>query len=402
MFYAKRVHYTEYAIRDVAVEAERLIKKGRKIIDFSVGDPIKNGFDIPEILKKGICNAVYQGYNYYADPSGERFTREAIAQKEKRHNNIDIDPDHIIVGNGISETFFIFCAAVFDKGDEILVPDPTYPIFFTYPTFFGATVKYYQCDENNDWEPSLESIKKNITKKTKALVIVNPNNPTGAVYSSKKIEEIASIARENNLMLITDEIYDHNIIEGNFKAVANIVKDYPVFGFNGISKCYFATGWRFGYFYVANPNKEALEIKEAVTKVARMRAYTNAPIQRAASELMKKEPFKQKQMKEIKKRRDLIMKRLDEIRLLTYVKPKGAFYIFPNITELVRIGMFKDDKDFIFSILNDIGLLFVHGSGFGPSGKNHFRSVFLADEDKINKGFDMLHNYLKKKGLTVR
>ncbi|MEM4296464.1 MAG: aminotransferase class I/II-fold pyridoxal phosphate-dependent enzyme [Candidatus Anstonellales archaeon] len=396
-FIAQRVKYTEYAIRDVAVEAEKLKKMNKKIVDFSVGDPIKNGFDVPKELKKGLCKAVYEGHNYYADPVGEYETREAIAKKEKMHNNISIDPENIIIGNGISEVFLIFSAALFDKGDEILVPNPTYPIFFTYPRFFGAKVVYYKCDESNEWQPDLEDIKRKLNKRTKAIVIVNPNNPTGSIYSKEVLIEIAKIAKEKNLMLIADEIYDHNIIEGKFYSLASIVKDWPVFGFNGISKCYFATGWRFGYMYIANPDKKTEQIKDAVAKIARMRAYTNAPIQRAAQYLMKKEPFKQKFMFEIRKRRDYFMKRLDEIADISYVRPRGAFYIFPNIGALVKNKVVKDDKDFVFSILRTHGLLFVHGSGFGPAGKNHFRSVFLPDKEKIDMCFDIMEKFLRKR-----
>ncbi len=395
---AKRVKHAEYAIRDVVLEVEK-VKKEKRIFDFSVGDPIINGFDIPKELKEALCWSV-EKYNYYGNPIGEREVREAICIKEKKHNKVYIEPENIITGNGISEMFFIF-SSLFEKSHEFLVPNPCYPIFFTYPRFFGAKVSYYNCDEKNEWMPDVEDIKKKVTKRTRAIVIINPNNPTGAVYDKKTLLEIANIAIENNLLLICDEIYDHNVIEGNFYSLASLVKDYPVFGFNGISKCYFATGWRFGYMYLANPNEETLKILEAAKKVARMRGFTNTVIQVAAIRLMEKEPFFQTFTPEIRKRRDFFLKRLNELiekyPFITYVKPKGAFYIFPNIEKMIKNGIVKSDKDFVFSLIREKGIVFVYGSGFGEKCNNYFRSVFLKNEEETDLMFNELEDFIKKR-----
>jgi len=399
----KRVKYAEYAIRDVIVEAEKVKKKKKKILDFSVGDPIINGFDIPDKLKVALCKSV-EKYNYYGNPIGEKEVREAICIKEKKYNNVYIEPENIITGNGVSEVFFIFSSGLFERGEEILVPNPCYPIFFTYPRFFGASVKFYNCNENNEWMPDVEDIKKKISKKTKAIVIINPNNPTGAVYDRKVLLEIANIAIENKLFLVCDEIYDHNVIEGKFYSLASIVKDYPTFVFNGISKCYFATGWRFGYMYLANPNKETLEMFEHLKKIARMRGFTNTVIQYAATTLMKKEPFLQPYMGEIKKRRDFFLKRLNELiekyPYIDYVKPKGAFYIFPNIKKLIKKNIIKNDRDFVISLIKEKGIVFVYGSGFGKACYHYFRSVFIKSIEEIDEMFNKLELFIKNKSLN--
>ncbi|RME79175.1 MAG: aminotransferase class I/II-fold pyridoxal phosphate-dependent enzyme [Methanobacteriota archaeon] len=384
----KRLAKARYAIRDIVKEAKKVEKAGKKVIYLNSGDPLRHGFDIPQELKEELCKAVANN-NKYGDPVGELSTREAISKREKTVNGISLDSSNIVVGNGISEVFLLICAALLDEGDEILVPGPTYPIYKAYPEFLGAKVVEYRCDENSDWQPDIEDIRAKITPKTVAIVIINPNNPSGALYSSSVVKAIVDVAAEHSLIVFSDEIYDHNILEGEFRSTASLTS-YPIIGLNGISKAFFATGWRFGYMYIANPTEETSLLLDNVKKVANMRAYTNMPIQAAVSSFFDKEPYHMREaMDRIRKNRDYIVKRIGEIDGLSLVKPRAAFYAFPSLPQGV------DDKDFVLSLLKEEGVLFVHGSGFGESGRGHFRIVYLGSEEELSTAMDGLERHAR-------
>ncbi len=389
-----RIHELEYAIRDVVVEAKKVEKAGRKIIPLNIGDPLKYDFDVPEELKEYMVEAIKDGFNYYGDSLGEEDVGQAISYREKAFNNISIDPETIIVGNGVSEVFLMISAALFQNGEELLIPGPSYPIYTSYPKLFGGRPVEYRCDESDGWQPDIDDIRSKITEKTVGIVIINPNNPTGAVYDEKTIKEIADIAKEHNLLLFSDEIYDHNVLEGSFKSTSAIVKDYPVIGLNGISKSYLATGWRMGYMYIANPDEKVMEFKNAVAKMARARLCPVLPVQKAAKKLMLKEPLYFKGINEkYKKRRDLMVKRFNEINGFSVVKPKGAFYMFPRLDFSV-LKAWKDDRDFVYSLLRETGVLTVFGSGFGKYGKDHIRTVYLPPESVINEAMDKIEEFV--------
>jgi len=392
----ERVKSIEYAIRDVVVYAKKLEKAGKKIIYLNIGDPCKYDFDTPQHIKEAYCKAIKNGYNWYGDSKGLPELREAIAEKEKRLNNVDVDPENIVITSGISEAISMFIAAVVDKGDEVLVPGPTYPPYIAYTKFFGGKPVSYRCIEEEGWQPDIEDIRDKINERTKILVIINPNNPTGALYSEKTIKEILDIAAEHELIVVSDEIYDQIVYEKGHVNTAKVAREIPVVVFNGFSKVYLATGWRLGYMYFYDPEGKLGHIREGVEKQARIRLSANTPAQVAAVTALKGPQDHIKEMVEkLKERRDYAWKRLNEIDNISCVKPEAAFYAFPKVN---LENKWKDDKEFVLDLLKNTGVLVVFGSGFDPIyGKNHFRLVFLPPLEILEEAFNKLEEYISSK-----
>ena len=388
-----RVKTIEYAIRDVVVYAKKLEKNGKKIIYLNIGDPCKYDFDTPQHIKEAYCEAIKKGYNWYSDSKGLPELREAIAEKEKRVNNIDIDPENVIVTSGISEAIKMLIAALIDKGDEILVPGPTYPPYIAYTKFFGGKPIAYRCIEEEGWQPDIEDIRNKISEKTKILVIINPNNPTGALYSEKTLKEMLNVAAEHKLVVVSDEIYDQIVYEKRHTNAAKIANEIPVVVFNGFSKVYLAPGWRLGYMYFYDPEGKLESLREGIEKEARIRLSVNTPAQVAAITALKGPQDHIKEMVEkLRERRDYTCKRLNEISGMSCIKPEGAFYAFPKID--LR-NKWKNDKEFVLGLLQNKGVLVVFGSGFDPVyGKNHFRMVFLPPLETLKEAFDKMEEYI--------
>ena len=392
----KRVKSIEYAIRDVVVYAKKLEKTGKKIIYLNIGDPCKYDFDTPQHIKEAYCEAIKKGYNWYSDSKGLLELREAIVEKEKRLNNVNIDSENVVITSGISEAISMFIAAVIDKGDEVLVPGPTYPPYIAYTKFFGGKPVSYKCDEENGWQPDIEDIGNKISSKTKMLVIINPNNPTGALYNEKTIKEILNVAAEHELIVVSDEIYDQIVYEKRHVNTARVAGDIPVVVFNGFSKVYLATGWRLGYMYFYDPERKLEHLREGVEKQARIRLSVNTPAQVAAITALKgPQDHIQEMVEKLRKRRDYTWKRLNEIDGINCVKPEAAFYAFPKI----NLGnKWKDDKEFVLGLLKSKGVLVVFGSGFDPVyGKDHFRMVFLPPLEILEEAFNKLEDYISSK-----
>jgi len=384
---AKRAMEIEYAIRDVVLPARELEKKGVEILKLNIGDPDKFDFDTPEHMKKAVIEEM-EKFNGYGDSEGLLELREAIVEREKKKNNLDISVDDIVVTNGVSESIQMLFGALLEPGDEILVPGPTYPPYIALSKFFGATPVPYRTIEEENWAPDLEDMRKKINEKTKAIAVINPNNPTGALYDRKTLEEIGNIVAENDILLISDEIYDMITYEGKHLS-PSFIKDIPLVIFNGISKVYLSPGWRVGWTIFRDCDGKLSEIKEAYLKQARVRICASILTQKgAAAALNGPQDHIKNLVKKLRERRDYIYKRLNEIDGISTQKPGGAFYIFPKIE--------GDDKKFVLDVLNKVHVLFVHGSGFCPVyGKGHFRSVFLPPLKTIEKAMDALEKYMK-------
>src|SRR3989337_3259502 len=243
----ERTRSVEYAIRDVMVAAKKLEKKGKKIFYLNIGDPVKFDFDTPSHIKEALVRAVEEGANWYAPSEGLPELRDVICEKEKKVNEVKIQPDDVIVTQGISEGIQLLMAAVVEDGDEVLVPGPTYPPYMSYVKFFGGRPISYETVEENKWQPNLDDLRSKITQKTRAIVVINPNNPCGALYDEKVVKEIVSIAGEYRIPILSDEIYDQIVYETKLVSTAHIAKDVSVVGMNGFSKTYLMTGWRLGY-----------------------------------------------------------------------------------------------------------------------------------------------------------
>lgn len=394
---SSRVRNIEYAIRDVIVYAKQMAKRGKKIYYLNIGDPVAFDFDTPRHVKQALAKAVEEGENAYAASEGLLELREAISQKEKRVNGLEISADKIIVTSGISEAIQMVMAALIDIGDEILLPGPTYPPYISYAKFFGGKPVTYETVEESGWQPNIDDLRSKISKKTRGIVIINPNNPCGALYGEKIVKQILDIAGEHKLPVLSDEIYDQIIYEKKFVSTSRLAKDVPVIGFNGFSKAYLMTGWRLGYVYFHDQNGELEELKESVEKEARIRLCVNTPVQKAGIAALNGPQKHIKEMIEkLGERRNYALKRLNEIDGISCTKPEGAFYFFPKIRDIGQ--RWKRDRDFVLQLLQETGVLFVHGSGFDPVyGAGHFRGVFLPPIPTLKEALDNVELFMEKR-----
>lgn len=393
----KRATDIEYAIRDVIVHTQDLIKNGRKIHYLNIGDPAAFDFKTPAYVKAALCKAIAEDNNYYSPSEGRPELREAIVKKEKRVNNVDISADKVIVTDGISEGIEMLMAAIVEKGDDILFPGPTYSPYIAYTKFFEGTPVAYETIENECWVPNIDDLRRKVSEKTKAIVITNPNNPTGAVYSEKCLKEIIDVAGEYDLPIISDEIYDQLTYEKDFISTAALTDDVPVIGLNGFSKVYQMTGWRLGYMYFKGQEKILENLRLGVEKQCRIRLCANTPVQIAgAAALNGPQGFVKGIVEKLKQRRDYAYKRLNEIEGFSTTKPEGAFYIFPKISDASIGKSWKNDQEFVLELLKETGVLIVNGSGFDPVyGKDHVRIVFLPPIDELEQAFDAIEEFMK-------
>ena len=386
----------QYAIRDIVVAARNYQKRtGEKPLYLNIGDPIKYDWRTPQYMIDAICKAAKDGWNGYSPSEGEEILRVAATQKEKRVNGIDVDPNRLIVTAGVSEAIQFLTGALVEAGSEFLLPGPSYPPYISYVKFFGGRPVSYRTVEEDDWNPDTEDLRSKITDKTVAILVINPNNPTGSVYNEKTLREIVDIAGEYKLPLISDEIYDQLTYDERQTPMARIAGDVPVIGFNGVSKVYLAPGWRVGYAYFHDQNGELDPLYDAMIRQARVRICLNATAQIAAATALRSTGDHLKEtMRKMRKRRDLIYKRLNEVDSVSAMLPEAAFYIMPKID--LR-GRWANDTEYVLDVLNNTGVVFVPGSGFGPEyGSGHFRSVFLPPPDMIEDAMNRLENFMAK------
>lgn len=391
----ERVRTIEYAIRDVIVHAKQLAKTGKKIYYLNIGDPVAFDFDTPLHVKQALMDAVREGANSYSPSEGLPELRQAISEKEKRVNDVDVSADDIIVTAGISEGIQMVMAALIDAGDEILLPGPTYPPYISYAKFFGGKPITYKTVEENGWQPNIDDLRSKISEKTRGIVIINPNNPCGALYEEKLVKQILDLAGEYGIPVLSDEIYDQIIYAGKFVSTTHLAKDVPVIGLNGFSKAYLMTGWRLGYIYVSEHNNRLQELKHCIEKEARIRLCANTPIQKAGVAALTGPQDHIKEMVErLRKRRDYAWKRLNGMKGISCAKPEAAFYVFPKIKEAgVR---WKTDREFALELLKETGVLFVHGSGFDPVyGAGHVRAVFLPPIETLEHALDEVERFME-------
>ena len=386
-----RISNVEYAIRDITLHARQYEKSGKKIIYLNIGDPVKYDFPTPDHIKRALIDAILNNYNYYADSEGILELREAIVKKESQ-KGLPITVDDVLVTNGISEGLDMVSASIVEPNSEILMPGPYYPPYASYVKFYGGKPIEFKIAE--DGTPDIDDIKLKITPKTRALCIINPNNPTGEVFNSKDLKLLIDVAAEHDLYIICDEIYDRLVFDKEFTGIGKVAKDAAVILLNGFSKVYLMTGWRCGYICMNSQCQKLENIRNNIPKLARVRIATNLPVQKAAvAALQGPQTYIAETVTKLKKRRDLVVKRLNEIEGISCKLPHGAFYTFPKIS----LSHWKDDKDFVLDLLNKTGILTVHGSGFGELGKGHFRIVYLPNEQVLQEAMDKLSDFIISK-----
>ncbi len=392
---ARNVKGVEYAIRDIILYAREYERKGNKVIYLNIGDPVFYGFDTPRHVKDALIKAVLDGKNYYADSEGIKELREAIAEKESA-KGMSIEYDDVIVTDGVSEALDMLISSIADEGDEVLVPGPCYPPYLSYARVRGVRPVEYASREDKGWSIDIQDVKSKVNERTRALFVINPNNPTGSVLDDKTLRALVDIAVEHNIYLVCDEIYDRIVFDDRFRSICKYAKsDVPLILLNGFSKVYLMTGWRLGYICFNSSCKELKALKSNVSKLARLRLSANTPAQVAAVEALRgPQEHVDEMVKELRIRRDYVMKRLDSIQGLSYVKPHGAFYIFPRIgKELSTIG---NDLEFVLNLLRSKGVLIVQGSGFGKLGSDHFRLVFLPSIDILEAAMDRIEEFVNE------
>lgn len=394
----KRVLRISYAIRDVIAQAKQLEKKGLEILYLNIGDPLKFDFETPKHIRQALADAVNSGVNWYAPSEGLPELREAICEKEKRINGIDLTPENVVVTSGVSEGIQMVTAAIVEEGSEVLVPGPSYPPYISFTEFFGGTPVPYRTIEEDGWKPDVDDLRRKITSKTRAVLIINPNNPTGALYGEKAVKEMIDVAAEHDLLVLSDEMYDQIVFGKKFTSTAKIAGDVPVVGLNGFSKAYLMTGWRLGYVYFHDSDGELSELRDCVQKETRIRLSANAPVQKAGVVALKGPQDHIKPMvKKLHERAEYSWKRLNEIKNVSCAKPEGAFYVFPKFHDAG--SRWKNDAEMAFDILKNTGLLIVHGSGFGKEyGTWHARAVVLPPLDTLTKAWDRLEKFMNKRG----
>jgi aspartate/methionine/tyrosine aminotransferase len=393
---SRRGQAVEYAIRDIMVKAEEVRRTGKKILYLNIGDPVKYGFDTPAHIRNALKKAVDAGSNYYASSEGVKKLREAVAEKENSINGAHVDPRNVMITQGISEAISFLMGAIVNPGDEVLLPGPSYSPYMTYVKFFEGKPVPYRTIEDRGWAPDLSDLESKVTARTRLIVIINPNNPTGSVYSRNELSRILEIAASHHIPVAADEIYDRIVYDGGFTSVASIAKEIPLFGLNGFSKTYMMTGWRLGYLYLQDPGDEMKDVWDAVQRISRVRLCASTPIQFAGIEALRgPQGHINEMVSKLKRRRDLYWKRANEIPGLFAAKPAGAFYLFPRIKAIGQ--KWKSDYEFVTELLKETGVLVVHGSGFDPMyGKDHFRVVFLPDETTLTEAFDAIEDFMKQ------
>jgi alanine-synthesizing transaminase len=392
-----RAKSIEYAIRDVIVNAGPVTKTGKKIFYLNIGDPVAFDFPTPPHIRQAMIEAVQSGENCYSTSEGVPELRQAIAEKEKRVNDVNVPAENVLITSGVSEAIQMVISALIEKGDEILVPGPAYSPYISYSKAYDGTPITYETMEEENWQPNIDDLRSKISDKTRAIVIINPNNPSGALYRQKVVKQILDVAGEHDLLVLSDEIYDQIRYVEDYVSTAHLAKDLPVVGLNGFSKVYLMTGWRLGYVYFHEQNGELQELQQAIEKEQRIRICANTPAQMAGIAALNGPQDHVKHMVDkLTLRRDYAWKRLNEIEGISCAKPEGAFYFFPKIHGVG--SKWKTDMEFAIKLLKATGVLLVHGSGFDPIyGAGHVRGVFLPPIETLEEAFNEIERFMKKK-----
>jgi alanine-synthesizing transaminase len=385
-----------YDIRGpVLKEAKKIEEEGFRVIKLNIGSPASFGLNAPdEIMHDMIVNL--QNALPYGDSRGLFAARKAVMQDFQSKGVMDVGIEDIFIGNGVSELIMISMQGLLDSGDEVLVPMPDYPLWTAAVTLSGGKAVHYLCDESAGWNPDLDDLRSKVTAKTKAIVVINPNNPTGAVYERSVLEGIAQIARENDLIVYADEIYSRITYDGTVHIpMSTVAQDILIVNFDGLSKAWRAAGFRSGWMVLSGNKKRAADYIEGLDMLANMRLCPNMPAQLGIQTAL----GGYQSIKDLiapggrlREQRDTAVNLVNEIPGLSVVMPKGALYCFPKV-DIKRFNI-TDDEKFMLDLLRDQHLLLVHGTGFNWKEPDHFRIVFLPDKDTLTDAMRRLAVFL--------
>jgi alanine-synthesizing transaminase len=386
---AARVHRFTYAIRTIVAEAERVEAAGTRVRYLNIGDPVAFGFKTPPHLIAAVERAMRNSHNNYGPSAGIPAAREAVAA-EYTANGFPVAADRVFITAGTSEGIELTLSAVVDAGGEVLVPMPTYPLYTAVLAKLDAKAKYYRLDPSNAWMPDLAHLKSIVTPATRALVIIDPNNPTGAVYSTETRRALLNFADEHGLLILADEVYGDLGFDGAVEPYGLLDPDAAIISFSSLSKAFLAPGWRTGWMAIGrSPRLD--DVASAVKKLADGRLCSTVPMQYAIADALTGDRSHQVAFRQaLKARADLTINRLCAMPGVSCVAPTAAFYAMPR----VALPPGKTDEDYVKALLHATGVLCVYGSGFGlPAEQGFLRIVFLASLEELNEIYDLMASF---------
>ena len=383
---AARVNRFTYAIRNIVAEAQRVEAGGTRVRYLNIGDPVAFGFSTPPHLVAAVERAMRDGHNTYGPSAGIPQAREAVAAEYAR-NGCPIGSDRVFITAGTSEGIELTLGAVIERGDDVLVPMPTYPLYTAVLAKLDANAKYYRLDPSRGWMPDLDHLKSLVTPTTRALVVIDPNNPTGAVYSTDTRRALIDFAEQHGLLILADEVYGDLGFDGPVEPYGRLDHDAPIISFSSLSKAYLAPGWRTGWMAIGrSPRLDG--VAAAVRKLADGRLCSTVPMQYAIADALTGDRSHQISFRAaLKARADLTIARLSAMPGVSCVAPTAAFYAMPR----VALPPGRTDEHYVKALLHATGVLCVYGSGFGlPADQGFLRIVFLAPLDELNEIYDLM------------
>ena len=381
-------------ILDHAIELE---EEGHKVIKLNIGNPAAFGFDASDEIIADVIHNIRKAQGY-TSARGLYSARKAVMQECQRLEIPDVEIDDIYLGNGVSELIVMANQALLNDGDEVLIPTPDYPLWTAAVNLAGGKAVYYICDEQADWYPDIADIKSKITSRTRAMVIINPNNPTGAVYDHDMLQQLVQVARDHNLVIFADEIYSKIIYDdAEFIPIARLATDVVCLSFNGLSKSYRLAGFRSGWVVCSGPRNEIKGFMEGLDMLASMRLCANVPAMYAIQTALGGHQSITELVLpggRLKEQRDIAMATLNDIPGLSCVKPKGAIYLFPRIDK--EMYKFDDDEQLMLNFLKEEHILLVQGTAFNWIDPSHFRIVFLPNAEEITHALQRFGNFMQR------
>ncbi len=385
-----------YDIRGPVLDKARQMEEdGQKIIKLNIGNLAVFGFDAPDEIVQDMIRNLPSAAGY-TDSKGLFAPRRAVVHYTQEKGIAGVTVDDVYLGNGASELIAMSMNALLDAGDEVLVPAPDYPLWTASVSLSGGTPVHYLCDEGAEWYPDLDDIRRKITPATRAIVIINPNNPTGALYPEPLLRELVEIARQHKLIVFADEIYDKTLYDGNVHtSIASLADDVFFVTFNGLSKNYRACGYRAGWMVVSGNKRQARDYIEGLNMLASMRLCANTPgqlaVQTALGGYQSIKDLVAPQGR-LTRQRDMAYERMSAIPGVSVVKPKAALYMFPRLDP--KVYPIQDDQQFAYELLAEEKVLIVQGTGFNWPQPDHFRLVFLPNTDDLGEALDRIERFL--------
>src|SRR6478672_5758012 len=386
---AQRVGGFSYAIRNIVAEARKVEASGRKVRYLNIGDPIAFGFRTPPHMIEAVERAMRDGHNGYAPSVGILKAREAVAA-ECIGRGMPMHPDRVVITSGTSEGIELALTALAGPGDEVLIPVPTYPLYTAVLAKIGARAVFYRTDAARGWQPDIDHLRSLISPATRALVVIDPNNPTGATYSIEARRALVDLADRHNFPLLADEVYADLAFDGPVSALAALNPDAPVITFSSLSKAYLAPGWRSGWLAVAGTERLD-DVLAGIKKLADGRLCSTGPMEHALAAALTGDRSHQQAFRDaLRERARVTFALMNAIDGITCVEPTAAFYAMPR----VALPPGKTDEDFVLGLLRATGVLCVYGSGFGlPASDGYFRIVFLASLDELKTVYRLMADF---------